>query len=147
MSFVRLWSGVHTPPSSLAPRRPLRVMSIHQAVHPFLFTSITLIQPPSFAFYCSFSPPRSLPPLTYLHLLPLPLCLPVPPTHFTLFLSETLLSLPLPPFFPHSIISPYMPASPLFFVTHFLYPILSLFRYSEPYCSQLVCCIKIFGNE
>lgn len=95
MSFVRLWSGVHTPPSSLAPRRPLRVMSIHRAVHPFLFTSITLIQPPSFAFYCSFSPPHSLPPLTYLHLLPLTLCLPVPPTHFTLFLSETLLSLPL----------------------------------------------------
>lgn len=59
-SFLRLWSAVHTPPSSLAPQRPLCVMSIHRAVHPFLFTSITLPQPPSFAFHCSYSPSHSL---------------------------------------------------------------------------------------
>lgn len=116
-------------------------MCIHQAVHPFLFTSITLIQSPSFCFHCSFSPPQlslsiNLPPPS----LSPSICLPVPPTHFTLFLSETLLSLSLSPFFPRSIISPHMSASPLFFVTHFPYPTFSStlsVRLPRPYLSCL----------
>lgn len=93
---------VDTPPSSPAPLRPMRVMSIHQAVHPFLFTSITLIQPPSFSFHCTFGPPHSLSPLTYLHLLSLPLYLSASSTH-----SFHPLSVRNPPFtFTPSILPP-----------------------------------------
>lgn len=88
------------PPSTKLLGGPPHVMSAHRAVHPFLFTSVTLSPPlpslPPFR-HCS-GPPCSLSPLTYLHLLhptippPPSICLPGPPTHFTLFLSEALLS-------------------------------------------------------
>ena len=91
---MRLWSGVHSPLSSPAPSEapacdiqtpscpPLSIHLHHSYPTPFLVPSL------------------SLSPLTYLHLLSLPLCLSVPPTHFTLFLSKTLLSFSLSPFFP-----------------------------------------------
>lgn len=103
-SFLRLWSAVHTPPSSLAPQRPLCVMSIHRAVHPFLFTSITLLQPPSFA--ATVHP--TLSPLTYLHLLSFPLYLSACSTH-----SFHPLSVRNPPFtFTPSILPPLYNFSP-----------------------------------
>lgn len=160
-SFVRLWSSMDPLPSSAPPLRPM--MSIHQTVHPFLFTSATPIQPPpsSFFFHYTFNNPphttTTLPPLTYPHLSFLPYHLFACSTHsfHPLFCQK-------PSFHflyssPRSIISPHMSASSLFFVTHFQYPhlflhppivslspIFSSFCFSLPYFSLPVCFIKIF---
>lgn len=97
------------------------MMSVHRAVHPFLFTFVTLSPPlPSLPpFRHGSGPPCSLSPLTYLHLLhptippPPSICLPGPPTHFTPFLSEALLSRSLLPSLLLPIISAVCVSIPL----------------------------------
>lgn len=130
-SFVRLWSGVCGHPSFLPrlPPRPVRACDVHTPSCPPLSIHLHHSHPTPFLslpMHLQSPPPtlHSLPPLTYLHLLSLPLYLSACSTHsfHPLSVRKTLLSLSLSPFFPHSIISPHMSASPLFFVTHFLYP-------------------------
>lgn len=126
-SFVRLWSSVDPLPSSAPPLRPM--MSMHQTVHPFLFTSATPTQPPPSSFFLHYtfnSPPHTnttLPPLTYPHLFVLPsypFACTTHPFHPLSVRNPLFTSYSLPP--PHSIISPHMSASSLFFVTHFPHP-------------------------
>lgn len=117
------------------------MMSIHRAVHPFLFTSITLIQPPSSAFQCCFSPPCSLFPLTYLHLLLLPLYLSACSTHSFYPLSVrnptfTLTPSILPPLYNFNHMCQHPPCS--LSLTFYTPPSASV---SRPYLFSLTLCL------
>lgn len=136
---------VHTPSCP-----PLSIHLHHSHPTPFLFLPMHLQSSPPLSPSINLPPPSISPPLCVCLFHPL-----ISPS----FCQKTLLSLSLSPFFPHSIISPHMSASPLFFVTHFLYPTffstlcgVSLGLIFPPlplarFLSLPVCFIKIFRTE